>query len=166
MLQRTLQMIGLTLCGVVLLHGCATPLDIGTADRTLTPPQAIATIETVRNRTVAWGGVIVGAKNLTDKTQLEILAYPLDESHRPKQTAAPLGRFLAYHSGYLETADYKEGRLVTIIGTLVETISGNIGEAHYTYPVLTATRIHLWPVEPPPSSEPRFHFGVGIGIGL
>lgn len=166
MLQRRLRMMCLYLCGVVLLHGCATPLDIGAADRKLTPQQALAEIETVRNHTVAWGGVIVSAKNLADKTQFEILAYPLDENNRPNHAATPLGRFLAYHAGFLETTDYKVGRLVTVIGTLTETRTGNVGEAQYIYPVITATRIHLWPVESPSSGEPRFHFGVGIGIGL
>ncbi len=165
MLQRTLQISCLYLCGM-LLHGCATPLDIGAADRKLTPQQAITTIDAVRTRTIAWGGVIVSVKNLTDKTQFEILAYPLDENNRPDNTATPQGRFLAYHSGYLETTDYKEGRLVTIIGSLTETRTGNVGEAQYTYPVIATTRIHLWPITPPSSSEPRFHFGVGIGIGL
>ena len=164
MFHRMLHLFGLCSFGVALLQGCASPLDIGTADRKLTPQQSIASFDSVRGQLVAWGGVIVGTKNLTDKTQFEILAYPLDGNNRPNNSATPLGRFLAFHPGYLETTDYKVGRLLTVVGTLAETRTGNVGEAQYTYPAITTTRIHLWPVDPPPSSEPRFHFGIGIGL--
>jgi outer membrane lipoprotein len=53
---------------------------------------------------------------------------------------------------------------VTVVGTVSETRDGKIGEARYVYPVLTATRVHLWPKESAQSSEPRVHFGIGIGI--
>ncbi len=148
----------------VLLSGCATPFDVGNADRKLTPPQAVADIAAARGRTVAWGGVIVQSSNLKDATQLEVLGYPLDPDNRPDTKAAPLARFLAVHPGYLETADYTAGRQVTVVGTVVETREGMVGEARYVYPVLTVSRLHLWPKESAQASEPRVHFGIGIGI--
>ena len=149
---------------VVLLAGCATTYDIGGADTTLTPQQAAAAIGSARDKNVAWGGVIVGARNLADHTQLELLGYPLDDRNRPDRDAAPTGRFLAEHPGYLETADYKEGRLVTVIGTIVESRTGTVGEARYVYPVLNVTGLKLWPTAQQEAAEPRFHFGVGVGI--
>lgn len=146
------------------LGACATPFDVGTADRKTTPQQATADIGAVRGRTVAWGGVIVNAKNLQNATQVEVLGYPLDLDNRPDIKAAPLGRFLALHPGYLETADYNAGRHVTVIGSVTETREGTVGEARYVYPVLATTRLHLWPKETQQSSDPQIHFGIGIGI--
>jgi outer membrane lipoprotein len=155
---------GLAVVAAVLLAGCATPLDVGTADRKTTPKQAVSDFAATRNRTVAWGGVVVSAKNLKDTTQLEVLGYPLDSDNRPKADAEPLGRFLAVHPGFLETADYKEGRQVTIVGSVIDTREGTVGDARYVYPVLSSSRVHLWPKETQQSSEPRVHFGIGIGI--
>ena len=149
----------------MLLTGCATTsFDIGQADRSVAPSEAVEQITTLRNRELAWGGVIVAAKNLKDSPQFEILGYPLDERNRPDREAAPAGRFIAVHPGYLETADYTPGRLVTVVGELTDTRTGTVGEAQYTYPVLAAQRIHLWPKPSTASSGPRIHFGIGIGI--
>lgn len=146
------------------LGACATPFDVGTADRKTTPQQATADLGAVRGRTVAWGGVIVHAKNLQDATQIEVLGYPLDLDNRPDTKAAPLGRFLALHPGYLETADYNAGRLLSVVGSITETREGTVGEARYVYPVLAATRLHLWPKETQQPADTQFHFGIGIGI--
>ena len=145
--------------------GCATTaFDIGSADRTLTPNKAAADFASARDRELAWGGVIVAAKNLKDRTQVEILGYPLDDGNRPDQDAAPIGRYIAVHSGYLETADYAPGRLVTAVGKVTETRAGTIGEAQYNYPVLVTNRIYLWSKTSREPSGPSIHFGIGIGI--
>jgi outer membrane lipoprotein len=146
-----------------LLLGCATRFDIGDADTRIAPPQAAADIDSVRGRVVAWGGMIVSSRNLTDRTQLEILGYPLDRQNRPDLDAKPFGRFLAVYPGYLETADFKEGRLVTVVGRLTGTHAGQVGEAHYVYPLVNAERIQLWSL-PGQSREPRVHFGIGVGV--
>lgn len=155
---------GAALVTVLLLAGCATAFDIGGADTTLTPQQAASAIDAARTRMVAWGGMIVDARNLADRTRLEVLAYPLDARNRPDRDAAPVGRFLAMHPGYLETADYQAGRLVTVVGTVTETRAGTVGEALYVYPVLNVTGLKLWPTAQQEAAEPRFHFGVGVGI--
>lgn len=151
--------------GSALLASCATtPLDIGNADTKITPHQVVAKFDTVRARSIAWGGVIISSKNLATSTQLEVLAYPLDTNYRPRQSDAPVGRFLVIAQGYLETADYKEGRQITVIGTLSELREGKIGDTTYRYPVVSASRTHLWPTVAQEANEPRFHFGIGIGI--
>lgn len=160
------------LAGAILLAlaGCATApaFDIGQADTTLTPREAASEGEASRlqGRLVAWGGVIIAGKNLQDSTQLEVLAYPLDEDHRPRTDTDPAGRFLITHPGYLEIADYAPGRLVTVVGRLVGTHRGRIGEAEYVYPVVAADRLRLWPRAPRTrtDTEPHIHFGIGIGI--
>lgn len=164
MSQFNTHAIALYIGSLTLLTACATPLDIGTANRNLTPQQAVQAIGSVSQQSVAWGGVIIAGKNLADATQFEIVSYPLDDQNRPDVTATPGTRFIAVSPGYLETADYAPGREVTVIGVIQESRSGKVGEANYIYPVVGAARIHLWPVLIPQATEPRFHFGIGIGI--
>ncbi len=148
-----------------ILSGCATTtFDVGKADRNVTPRETAQTPAIAQGREVAWGGTIVNGKNLTNDTQLEVVAYPLDHGNRPRQGSDPLGRFIIVHPGYLETADYAPGRQITAVGTVTETRAGKVGEATYVYPVVNASRVHLWPVETQPPAEPRFHFGIGVGI--
>lgn len=156
-----------TICSLSLvLVGCAKSVpDDPSIDRTLTPARAVADVATHRGHKVRWGGVIIGSKNLKDRTQFEVLAYPLDKDGRPQREQAPLGRFLALKDGYVETVDYAAGRLLTITGPLQETRNDKLGEADYTYPIVAADDLKLWQ-ERAPREEPRVRFGVGIGIGL
>lgn len=148
------------------LAACAKdkPADDG-IDRALTPARAAADIGANRGHRVRWGGVIINATNLKDSTQLEVLAYPLDRDGRPRRQENPLGRFLAYKDGYLETVDYAPGRLVTLTGPVQDTRIRKLGEADYTYPILLADDLRLWDNKAP-REEPRFHFGIGVGVGL
>jgi outer membrane lipoprotein len=154
----------LCLLAALLSGACATPFEAGQADTTLTPLQAAAEIDAARQRNVAWGGVIVATRNLRDSTEIEVLAYPLDRQNRPDASAKPTGRFIGIQPGYLETADYAAGRQITLVGTVTATRAGVVGEARYVYPLVSISRLHLWPKEPPASNEPRFHFGIGVGV--
>jgi outer membrane lipoprotein len=154
------------LLAVLLVNACVTRFDIGTAEQRVSPQQAASNIGMVQGKTIAWGGIIVSTKNLASQTQLEVLSYPLDDHGRPDRAATAQGRFIALHSGYLELANYAEGRLVTMTGAVSETRAGNVGEAHYQYPVLTIKTLFLWPTAEEEDSKPQFHFGVGVGIGL
>jgi outer membrane lipoprotein len=145
----------------VALGACATGFDVGDAERGVTPRAAAENLAPLRGRVVAWGGTVVASRNLADRTELEVLAYPLDRANRPQRDAEPAGRFIAVHTGYLETADYAAGRALTAVGTVRATRAGTVGEARYLYPVLVVTRLQLWPKDPAPS-EPRVHFGIGI----
>jgi outer membrane lipoprotein len=145
------------LLAALLFGGCATRFDIGAAEYHVTPQQAANNIGQVQNKTVAWGGIIVAARNLASQTQLEVLSYPLDEYGRPQRDAKAGGRFIALHPGYLELANYAEGRLVTMTGTVSETRAGSVGEARYVYPVLAiktlAHRVIVW-VKTEPEMRP------------
>ena len=157
----------LTMCVLGLaLAACAKSVpDDPSIDRALTPARAVADLAANRGHKVQWGGVIIGSKNLKDRTQFEVLAYPLDKDGRPQRNQAPLGRFLALKDGYVETVDYAAGRLLTITGPLQETRNDKLGEADYIYPLIAADDLKLWQ-ERAPREEPRVRFGVGIGIGL
>lgn len=113
---------------------------------------------------VLWGGTIVGARNLDDGTELEVLAYPLDRRQRPMTGRPAAGRFLILSDDYLETLDYAAGRLVTVLGARAGMREGRVGEAPYDYPVVRAESLHLWRPDAPQPSGPRF--GIGIGVTL
>ena len=149
-----------------LLSACASPrFDTAGVDMQLTPRAAAA--DSAQGTEVVWGGLIVASRNLSDATELEVLGYPLDREQRPQIDKPAQGRFLAIQSGYLEPADYANGRAITVKGRVEATRRGKIGEAGYTYPVVEAAQIELWPQEPVRAwGGSRVNFGIGIGIGF
>lgn len=150
----------------LLLSACATtpPIDMAGTDGTLTPSQAATNIDSARGRRVAWGGVIINTTNRQNTTEIEVLGYPLDSSGRPDNTVTAQQRFLIERSGYLESADYHSGRLVSAVGAISETRAGKVGEAPYTYAVVKADQLYLWPSEDQRQSGSNVRFGIGIGI--
>jgi outer membrane lipoprotein len=151
---------------VLLLTACATapPLNLSGADSTLTPDAAVANIDSARGRRVAWGGTIVATHNLKDVTEVEVLGYPLQRSGQPDVEAKALHRFLIVRTGYLESADYRPGRVVTAVGDVTGTRHGKVGEASYVYPVLQADELYLWPTENVGRGRSNVQFGIGLGV--
>lgn len=151
------------LSAMLLLSGCATtpPLNLQDVDTTISPGNAAAQIETLRGKKTLWGGIIVNSRNLQNTTQLEILAYPLDDTRRPLTDREPLGRFIADHNGYLETVDYAPGRELTVIGVLTAVKEGKIDESSYRFPSINTEQLRLWP-KSRADTEPRIHFGIGV----
>lgn len=149
---------------VVLMQACATTpkFDTSNVEIDVTPQRAADGANALQGIRVLWGGVIIASSNLKDATQLEVLAYPLAPNQRPDIDKAPLGRFLARQTGFLETTDYAQGRLITLSGLLREPREGRIGESEYTYPVVEIDRLHLWPKQRGGSPETRFQFGLGV----
>ena len=147
------------------LIACAASPNFDTAgiDSSITPHRAVSESQALQDEAVLWGGMVIVSTNLKDKTQLEILAYPLDSSQRPNRRYEPLGRFLATHEGYLETADYAQGRLITLRGVLEGKHTGRVGEAEYTYPVVKINQLHLWPGTGD-AAESNVQFGFGLMI--
>jgi len=164
MIRPITLLIFLLITGAFLAGGCATPYDIGSADPRVTPRDAAQNVPGMLNHNVAWGGIIAATKNLPDKTELEVVGYPLDSTNRPNNDAAPSGRFFAIHPGYLEAADYAPGRLITVVGIVTATRTGLVGEAIYVYPIIAADRLQLWPKSSDGRSDSSIHFGIGIGI--
>lgn len=146
-----------------LLASCATTanFDLTQVDQTLTPTSVIA--EASHGKIALWGGTILDTHNLKNSTQIEVLAYPLDSSHRPVQESKPLGRFIIQQKGYLEPADYTQGRLLTVLGSISDNQTGKVGKSSYTYPVINAQQLHLWSLNNDPGNT-RFHFGIGIRL--
>ena len=142
----------------LLLSACASTPAFNTegVDRSLTPRDVAASPQLAAGKRVQWGGIILSTTHLKDSTQVEVLAYPLDANARPQSDDNSLGRFILERAGYLEPATYAEGRLITAVGPVTGTRAGQIGDADYTYPLISARQLILWP----PGGE---HDGVSVG---
>jgi len=164
--MQRLRVLVLATWTALVLAACAGPkIDDKGVDKALMPGNVVANADATRGQRVRWGGVIIDSSNLKDTTQLEVLAYPLDDRGLPLRDAAPIGRFLALKNGYLETTDYAQGRMVTVKGEVQGTRTGKVGAADYVYPVVAIDQIHLWD-ESHGRGNTQFHFGIGIGVGL
>ena len=103
--------------------------------------------DTYKGKTVLWSGVIISSVNLKEGTMLEVLQKPADRQGRPKDVDESQGRFLALYPRYLDVAIYNSGRKVTVAGEIQGEKIQCLGEIDYTYPLISAKEIHLWPVE-------------------
>ncbi len=112
-------------------------------------------------KVVILAGTVIEATNLKDGTRLTILQYPTGRRDSPRTDQASGGRFLIRTSEYLETALYRPGRAVSVIGEIQGEEKLPLGETHYAYPVVTPRELYLWQEG---YHAPRFHFGFGFGI--
>jgi outer membrane lipoprotein len=127
------------------LTGCASTDCVGPVGNPKLTPAQIAVSQGHTGERQRWGGTLVQARNLRDSTEFEVMSYPLDRCGVPRLDQAPSGRFIAVAPGYLETADYRPERLVTATGMITGTRAGEVGAATYQFPVLSDTKVRLWP---------------------
>jgi outer membrane lipoprotein len=165
MFVRTWQKVLVLVALALAVTACATTpkFNLETVDKTIQPSAVVNDFAKYKGVKVLWGGLIISSVNLKDGTQFEILAQPLNSRHKPQVNEKTTGRFIVLQKGYLETVDYAPGRLLSVVGTVSELKHGKIGEADYTYPVVRAEHIFLWP-QGGESQNSTFHFGVGVGM--
>ncbi|MEW5836700.1 MAG: Slp family lipoprotein [Pseudomonadota bacterium] len=130
------------------------------------PFQVARTPERYANGSVIWGGRIVAVHNLADRSEIEVLAFPLDSSQRPQVGDSGSGRFIAVMNGFVEPMDYPEGALITLTGTLAGSRAGNVGEANYVFPLVKVDQAHRWTQQELQSGRSNVHFGIGVGVGI
>ena len=150
----------------LLLNACASSpaFDTTGVNRSLTPQSVATGTQAATGKQVLWGGSIISTTNLKDRTQIEVLAYPLDTNSRPLSGGNPQGRFILEQAGYLEPVNYAQGRLLTVSGTVTGSRTGKVGDSDYDFPVVQATQLNLWPKEQE-EAGPGIHFGIGAGSG-
>ncbi|MCU0970804.1 MAG: Slp family lipoprotein [Gammaproteobacteria bacterium] len=133
----------------------------------------------VTGQRVDRGGTVVGAASNGGRTEIEVLAYPLDERGRPDTRRSPLGRFLAVRSGPKAPADVGPGTLVTVSGVL---LSASPGQEAPRLPTIVTDSVRVWEPDAPARSssnvKPTFDVGgsggsatgphgkVGMGVGI
>jgi outer membrane lipoprotein len=131
------------------------------------PPRQVAlTPERYTNGAVIWGGRIVAVQNFADHSEIELLAYPLDSSQRPRVNDTGNGRFIALMPGYIEPLDYPVGALMTLVGHVSGTRAGKVGQADYVFPLVRVDSGHVWTIEELRNNRPNVHLGLGLGVGI
>ncbi|WAJ69088.1 Slp family lipoprotein [Catenovulum adriaticum] len=109
--------------------------------------QASQNAQKVVGEKARWGGVIAKVKHKKEFTMLELVQYETYSSSKPIPGDDSLGRFRVYVEGFLEPKIYKEGRLVSALGTIAKPEQGQLEEQVIWYPVLKESQIYLWPKE-------------------
>jgi outer membrane lipoprotein len=98
-----------------------------------------------KGKVVIWAGEIIEAKNTKEGTLIEVLQKPADFFGAPEEVDRSEGRFLVLHPSYLDVAVYSKGREVTVAGEVDGKRTMPLGEIQYTYPLVLAKEIYLWP---------------------
>ncbi|MGB3269293.1 MAG: Slp family lipoprotein [Rhodanobacter sp.] len=153
---------------LLMLAACApAPIYKTTGNAVLaTPAQVAQTPERYSGNEVIWGGRIVHVSNFQDHSEIELLAYPLDSSQRPRANDSGNGRFIAVLRGYVEPLDYPAGALMTVDGKLNGTRAGQVGQADYLFPLVDVAQSHVWTAEEMQKGRSNVHFGLGVGVGI
>src|SRR3546814_16124005 len=79
---------------------------------TAAPFQVAQSPENFSNSAVIGGGRIVQVKVIADHREIELQAYPLDASQRPKADDSGNGRYIAGNTRYVERLAYPAGALL------------------------------------------------------
>jgi outer membrane lipoprotein len=150
----------LMLMAVIALVGCAASVPSSIRDDPVTQV-TVAEVQQAPDQFIGawvrWGGTIIGVANLENRTQIEVLSRPLDGEGEPRPDAAGQGRFIAEVPGFVDPADYRADRLLTIFGQVTGLVTRDVGEYPYPYPVVAASSRYLWPeVEPMPDVGYRY----------
>ncbi len=98
---------------------------------------------------VRWGGTIASVENLRDGTLIQVVARELGSRGRPQTDDRSQGRFIARFDEFIDPMVFKEGRALTVAGTLRGTEVSPVGEYPYVFPVVDVSDAFLWP-EPSP----------------
>jgi outer membrane lipoprotein len=134
------------------LSGCVHAVSRGVpkeVDRKITFSALLQAPNAYQGKVVLLGGIIVNTTNKQDGTLLEVYDTMLDREGRPSNTDVSEGRFLALYQGFLDSEIYKQGRKVTIAGTVQGEKTQLLGEIQYRYPYLIIKEIRLWQEEAP-----------------
>jgi outer membrane lipoprotein len=135
-----------------------------TADPNLTFQNLIKEPEQYRGKIILTGGQILGTTAREGETWVEVLQKPLDWEHKPKDTDESLGRFLVRFESFADPAIYTAGKKITVLGEVMGKKVQPLREMDYAYPVLIPREHYLW--KPEDTTSPRFHFGIGVGVGI
>jgi outer membrane lipoprotein len=119
----------------------------GQVNRSLTFAETKGNPERYKGQTVVWGGEVLKATRLPDRTKIEMLQLPLTEDFIPAgERAESSGRFLAFDSQgeILDPAIVKEGTRLTIVGQLQGTVSSTSDLGPHQYPAIQIRDMTVW----------------------
>jgi outer membrane lipoprotein len=136
----------------LLLAACASPISPEMrreAADNLAFAKVLADTGAYRGAVVVWGGIIAATVTHENGTDLYVTETPLDFWQQPAGLEHSEGEFVAKTSQILDKKEYRDGRKVTVAGTVVGQELGTYHNAPYAYPVIRIKEIHLW-AEPRP----------------
>lgn len=155
------------LIAMLTVGGCASTVPVairGDIPDAPTVHQVQQDTEAYLGRRVRWGGSILTVRNLADSTEIEMLARPLDSDGEPRAGADGEGRFIARLRGFVDPAEYPADRLMTVVGSVLEVVTRDVGDYPYRYPLIVADSRYLWPEpDPLPGPYPGYPWGYGYG---
>lgn len=169
---------GCLLAAATLLSGCVTVPDAIKGTSAM-PQQDLARVmnapELFIGQEARFGGKVLSVDNQQGKTRLEIATVRLDEGARPTLNEPSRGRIYADVSGFLDPVDFRN-QLVTVVGPIVGTTDGKIGNTPYKFLVMQVQGYKRWRVTqqvvmPPQPIDPWFwgpqpwRGGYGFGTG-
>jgi len=93
---------------------------------------------------VRWGGLILSASNLGDRTCFEVLSRELDRYLRPEQEDFSNGRFIACKDGFQDPLVFGKGREITVTGVIRNIRVEKVEEFSFRYPVVDVDNLVLW----------------------
>lgn len=99
-----------------------------------------------QGKLVRWGGTIISTQNQQDKTEITILARPLDKYGEPQEGDQSYGRFIGLINGFLDPAIYAPGRTITVSGKFEKVLKKKIDNFEYDYPIVRMQHYYLWEV--------------------
>lgn len=114
-------------------------------DRDITWPMLKKDPKSYIGKKVLLGGVIIETKNKPEETIILVRQTELDYEKRPKDRDQSAGRFMVRYRGFLDPDIYQSGREITLIGEIAGEQVLPLGDIIYTYPVILAQEIKLWP---------------------
>ncbi|MBS0847426.1 Slp family lipoprotein [Citrobacter sp. JGM124] len=138
-----------TLLASLFLSGCVTiPQDIKGNTGLLTTANYRSInqdISRFKGQEVRLGGRVLNVVNTRDETLFEIAVLPLDDSARPLLGSAYQGRIIVKASKFIEPLTLKD-HLVTVLGNVVGTTDGKVGQAEYKYLTLSLLGYQVWQI--------------------
>lgn len=141
----------LCVCLVMFLSACSSNVPPNIREPFEASPglsQVLINPESYLSQRLRWGGIILSTENRQNGSQMTIVAFPLNDSGRPRVSGHSPGRFIAVVDEFLEPLVYSRDREITVIGKLVKTEALKVGEYDYDYPVIEVDEFYLWPPKP------------------
>lgn len=132
------------------LTGCAPALSRQFRAHVKAPIPFKALLEeggTYKGQKVILGGYILESENKPDGSLLTVLQAPLDYRNEPRSQDLSEGRFLVQTEKFLDPEVYSKDRKLTVGGKMLGVRSLPLGNRSYTYPVIEAEELYLWPKE-------------------
>ncbi len=132
------------------LFSCASymPSEIrGDVDTTPDVAQAHKHPDQFLSQRIRWGGKILNIENRQSTSRLTIVAFPLNNYGRPRDTDQSPGRFIAIIDKFLEPELYSRDREITVIGNLQKSEILKVDKFPYSHPVVQVDNHYLWTVK-------------------